>query len=200
MPLVPQGHEQAGHPMEARLQGAKGDEPGGNGGEAEEVRRNHAGQLPGAGCQLISAWLVDKFDPKLAPWFATCKDAIRDVRGKLEEERREFDARLQLAFHNLRTCYVSHARSYGVRIVFMGSTVLMVRDPYTSNEDRDAVMDMYGICDMIKEMADVDMQHRLELLHELVEFFEDPGFGPDTYLAVQQALAGWEAFQRERRI
>ena len=201
MPLVPEGHEQTGHPMEACLQGAKGDEPGGNGGAAEEVRRDDAGQLPGAGCQLaiISAWLVDNFDPKLAPGFATCKDAIRDVRGKLEEERRRFDARLQSAFHNLRTYYISHAQPYAVRIALMGRPVIAWKAGYISGEDREAVMEMYGICDEIREMADIDMQQRLELLHELVDYFEDPPLGPDIYPAVRHAMDGWEIFQRERR-
>ena len=41
--------------------------------------------------EIMSTWLVENFDPKLAPWFATCKDAVEPVRHLSEEEREQRD-------------------------------------------------------------------------------------------------------------
>ena len=40
---------------------------------------------------IISSWLVDDFDPKLAAWYATCRDAVLPVRHRLKQERDEKD-------------------------------------------------------------------------------------------------------------
>ena len=41
--------------------------------------------------EIMSAWLVENFDPKLAQWFATRKDAVEPVRHLIEEEREQKD-------------------------------------------------------------------------------------------------------------
>ena len=52
--------------------------------------------------EVMSAWLVEDFDPKLAPWLLTCKDAIEPVRQKLEEERDHKDKVMRWALSRLR--------------------------------------------------------------------------------------------------
>ena len=139
---------------------------------AEEVRRDEAGQLPGAGCHLaiISAWLVDNFDPKLAPWFATCKDAIRDVRGKLEEQRRFFDCCLQFALRNLRVHCEFNVRTVAIPIIWRGSERLAwLDDVDVTEEDRGAVRMMHWMTGMIAQRAEINMRERLALLRDLAD-------------------------------
>ena len=50
----------------------------------------------------ISSWLVDDFNPKLAAWYATCREAVLPVRHRLKQERDEKDKVMRWALWTLR--------------------------------------------------------------------------------------------------
>ena len=160
--------------------------------------------LPGAGrhIAIVSVWLIGEFpygfDPKLAPWFATCKDAIRDVRGKLEEQRRFFDCCLRFALRNLRVHCEFNVRTVAIPIIWRGSERLAWLDDIdVTEEDRGAVRMMHWMAGMIAQRAEINMRERLALLRDLRTEVELYDLQPDGNPVVQRALELWDQFLRQ---
>ena len=135
--------------------------------------------------EIMSAWLVENFDPKLAPWFATCKDSIAPVQHRLKKERKQKGDVMRWVIEGMHKHLSSYASVYSKRIWFRGERYCGWRDDVIDidEDDREAVTLADDVCYEIETSGDGTILQKQDLLRRLERMivghwaFEEPHVG-----------------------
>ena len=135
--------------------------------------------------EVMSAWLVEDFDPKLAPWLLTCKDATALAQHCLNKERKHKDEVLRWVIEGVHQHLSSYASVYSKRIWFRGERYCGWRDDVIDidEDDREAVTLADDVCYEIETSGDGTILQKQDLLRRLERMivghwaFEEPHVG-----------------------
>jgi hypothetical protein len=151
--------------------------------------------------RIVSLWIADgppcQFDPTLAPWFATCNDAVDDVREKLKRARRFKDHILSVALVRLRDDCERLFRLF----VSSGTGIRVMEGPdgedRLNDEDREAALQLHDISETIRDHMSAELVDNLALARVVGRMFDHPSMHTTSAVACD-AMNARQRFERMR--